>query len=425
MVFRIDRIAACVLAILLLAVPVAAETIQVTVAGGLANAMASAQSGDILELECGVYQEQGIVVVSGVTIEGFGCAILESDGSDSILILQQTDASTSLRGLQFRLADGAFGSVHRGGALRCEEALALVVDCEFVGLQANYGGAVHCAAGSSLSFGECRFLDNWGRAAGGAIACVEDSSPSLQYCLLAGNTAGASGGAIQAVAGSRPALFNCTVADNQSPDGAALSGWDLTGQIVIVDKTIWAGNEGASAWIGDSGSVPTLSCSDLFGNLGGDWTGALADQLGVDYNFSANPLFCGPGLYTLNAASPCAAGASACGRIGAYDVDCDWEVGVPDGLPQVTRFKRVFPNPFNPVTTVLFDVAKDSQVQVEVYDVAGRRIRRLVDAPLTRGTHQVTWRGVDDSDRGVAAGVYFLRLAADETVAVRRVTLIK
>lgn len=423
MLFRFDRIAAGVLSILLLAVPVLAETIEVTVAGGLANALAQAEAGDILELECGVYQEQGLVMVPGVTIRGFGCAILESDASDSILLLQQGGAETRLEGLIFRLMDNAFGMVHKGGALRFEDSSIRVDDCEFTGLQANYGGAVHCSAGSRPVFTNCRFLNNWGRAVGGAIACVDNSSPTLDGCLLAGNSAGASGGAIQAVAGSQPALFNCTLANNQSPEGAAASGWEASR--ALHDKSIWVGQDGASAWLGDYGSVPVISCSDLWDNGGGDWVGALESQAVLDENFSADPVFCGPGLYTLNAASPCADGVSACGRIGAFDVDCDWEVPVPDDLPVVTDFKRVFPNPFNPITTVLFDVAKDSQVQVEVYDVAGRRVRRLVDEPLARGTHQVTWRGNDDSDRGVAAGVYFLRLAADETVAVRRVTLIK
>lgn len=423
MVFRIDRIAVCALAILLVAVAASAETIQVTVAGGLADAMAQAEAGDILELECGVYQEQGIAVVPGVTIRGFGCAILESDASDSILLLQQCGADTRLEGLTFRLPENAFGMVWKGGALRLEESQVRVEDCEFSGLQANYGGAVHCSAGSSPVFLGCRFLNNWGRAVGGAIACVDASSPTLDGCLLVANSAGASGGAIQAVAGSQPGLFNCTLVANQSPDGAAVSGWD--GARAINDKSIWMDQAGAGVWVGDHGSVPSLSCSDLWNNAGGDWVGALAAQADLDENLSADPVFCGPGLYTLNAASPCAAGASACGRIGAYDVDCDWAVGIGDGLPAVTDFKQVYPNPFNPTTTILFDLAKDSRVQVEVYDVAGRRIRRLVDEALTRGTHRAVWRGVDDDDRGVAAGVYFLRLAADETVSVRRVTLIK
>lgn len=72
MVFRTDRVAAYALAILLLAGPAVAGTIEVTVEGGLADAMAGAVAGDILELECGVYREQGIGMVSGVTIRGTG-----------------------------------------------------------------------------------------------------------------------------------------------------------------------------------------------------------------------------------------------------------------------------------------------------------------------------------------------------------------
>jgi len=79
---------------------------------------------------------------------------------------------------------------------------------------------------------------------------------------------------------------------------------------------------------------PTLTCCDLFGNVGGDWTGYIADQLGVDGNFSADPLFCdtaGVDL-TLEECSPCLLGNHPdgynCGDvIGAFGAGCECSAG--------------------------------------------------------------------------------------------------
>lgn len=69
------------------------------------------------------------------------------------------------------------------------------------------------------------------------------------------------------------------------------------------------------------------------------------------------------------------------------------------------------PNPFNPRTTIRFGVAATGPAQLAVYDVAGRRVRVLLEAPaLPAGRHQVVWDGRDDSGRDQASGVYLARL---------------
>ncbi|MBI4720587.1 MAG: hypothetical protein HY770_05100, partial [Chitinivibrionia bacterium] len=74
----------------------------------------------------------------------------------------------------------------------------------------------------------------------------------------------------------------------------------------------------------DSLLIP-ISCTDIFGNVDGDWTPALANSYGQNGNFAADPLFCNQaaGLYTLTANSRCAPANNSCGkRIGARDVGC-------------------------------------------------------------------------------------------------------
>jgi len=74
----------------------------------------------------------------------------------------------------------------------------------------------------------------------------------------------------------------------------------------------------------DPGSL-VFDCSDIYGNDGGDWTGSIASQYGVNGNISADPLFCDAqgGDFTIDAASPCAPTANTCRElIGALGIGC-------------------------------------------------------------------------------------------------------
>jgi len=85
-------------------------------------------------------------------------------------------------------------------------------------------------------------------------------------------------------------------------------------------------------------------------------------------------------------------------------------------------FLAACPNPFNPRTTLRYSVAEAGAVRLAVYDVNGRRVRTLVDAPRGAGTHSVTWNGTDGSGKRVASGVYVVRLTTPtETLTTRAV----
>jgi len=85
-----------------------------------------------------------------------------------------------------------------------------------------------------------------------------------------------------------------------------------------------------------------------------------------------------------------------------------------------------FPNPFNPATVITFSLPHRTRVRLGVYDVAGRRIRTLLDGQvLEAGSAQIVWQGRDDAGKVVGAGVYFTRLEIDDARETRRLTLIK
>ncbi len=89
------------------------------------------------------------------------------------------------------------------------------------------------------------------------------------------------------------------------------------------------------------------------------------------------------------------------------------------------RLEQAYPNPFNPMTTIKFSVPENQKVSLRIYDLAGRLVKILVDEYRETGDYEAVWRGRDNSDRQVAAGVYFARLNSGRFTQSRSVTLVK
>jgi len=84
------------------------------------------------------------------------------------------------------------------------------------------------------------------------------------------------------------------------------------------------------------------------------------------------------------------------------------------------------PNPFNPVTTISYEMPKPGTVDLSVYDVAGKLVKRLVAGEIAgTGRHSVTWDGTSDAGRSVATGVYLCRLEAVGQTANQMMVLVK
>ena len=64
------------------------------------------------------------------------------------------------------------------------------------------------------------------------------------------------------------------------------------------------------------------------------------------------------------------------------------------------------PNPFNPETSISFELPAQSQVRLEIFDVVGQQVRTLVADALSAGPHQVLWNGRDDAGAKVGSGIY-------------------
>ncbi len=86
---------------------------------------------------------------------------------------------------------------------------------------------------------------------------------------------------------------------------------------------------------------------------------------------------------------------------------------------------EVFPNPFNPATTVAFELPRAGSVQVAVHDLAGRRVRTLVSGHRDAGRHEIVWDGRDAQGMSASSGVYLIRLVTSDQTLSRRALLLK
>jgi hypothetical protein len=104
-------------------------------------------------------------------------------------------------------------------------------------------------------------------------------------------------------------------------------------------------------------------------------------------------------------------------------VSCDVS-GVPD-LGEGLGLAQNHPNPFNPSTTIRFNLPGDGKAVLRVYDARGGLVRTLRNEHMVAGNHSVVWNGRDHRGAGVASGVYFYRLDAAGTALTRRMLLLK
>jgi len=79
-------------------------------------------------------------------------------------------------------------------------------------------------------------------------------------------------------------------------------------------------------------------------------------------------------------------------------------------LPAMTRLAAIQPNPFNPSTTIAFELAADGQLELAIFDLRGRLVKMLVSGSGTAGSYRANWNGLDRQGRIVPSGAYICRL---------------
>lgn len=280
--------------------------------------------------------EDSSSVLDGFTI--MGCNNFEAGGAVFI-----NSSSPQILNCQF-ISNYCVGN---GGAIYCNNSSAFLGGCNLKSNAAMGGGAIYCI-NSSITIENCNLDSNTAGSEDGGAISYDHSSGVMKNCRLSSNACGFQGGAINLL-NSTLQLQNCLFAEDSAYYGAGIyaensnlglqnctfaKNWAWFGSAILLKKTA-ATLERSILVFSDSGAAISyyasdmrpinISCCDIFGNRGTDWSGVLAPFRNSAGNMSFNPSFCDTATddYSLDSLSVCAPWNNSCGvLIGAYPVEC-------------------------------------------------------------------------------------------------------
>jgi len=94
-------------------------------------------------------------------------------------------------------------------------------------------------------------------------------------------------------------------------------------------------------------------------------------------------------------------------------------------IPSTFTLHQNFPNPFNPITTLRYDLPSDAFVTISIYDMLGREVIELVSIAQHAGFKSIKWDATDSFGKQVSAGVYLYQIEAGDFVQTRKMVLLK
>lgn len=97
----------------------------------------------------------------------------------------------------------------------------------------------------------------------------------------------------------------------------------------------------------------------------------------------------------------------------------------PPVIPTLTSLDKVYPNPFNPLTTISYGLAKSENVSIQVYNIKGQPVRTLVSGAQSGGTYRLQWNGTNDNGRALSSGVYYIKMTAGKYTTTQKAILMK
>ena len=327
------RFAAVFFAVLLMSPTVLASTwyIQSDGAGDAPTIQAgidSASSGDTVLVEYGIYLEHDISMKSGIClISETGrpdCVTIDAQQMGRVIHCSNIDNTARIEG--FTLTHGRPSGVwpnDRGGGIECDYASPTIEYCDFIDNWAVRGGGMRLRHSSSI-VRNCNFISNSTSENGGGLL-FRYATANAWNCSFISNTAGTTGGGVKCFESS-PILENCSFANNSATTGGGIAVQGPNANPSVINTILAFSASGAGLYC--DGGAPTFSCSDVFGNTGGDFIGCNPFPIGIDGNFSSDPLYCDQDYFdlSLHSNSPCAPGnhptGGDCGLIGALSVGC-------------------------------------------------------------------------------------------------------
>jgi len=98
--------------------------------------------------------------------------------------------------------------------------------------------------------------------------------------------------------------------------------------------------------------------------------------------------------------------------------------GTPD-IPLVTGIRSIYPNPFNPSATIMYELEQPANVNIDIYNNRGQIVRSFAIGQKEKGSHKLLWDGTDNSGSACGTGIYFIKMQAGKETFVKKAALVK
>jgi hypothetical protein len=317
------------------------------------------------------------------------------------------------------------------------------------------GGGIYNWEYSNPIFENVLIAKNYAPNDGGGILNYYSCNPNFNNITIYGNETLTRGGGIF-LSHAASAIITNSILWNNIPEEIhfSVNNSDYPNEATLINSALQGGVEGivtnnngtvvhgTGECLGEDPScglaVTESDCMLLGDFYSCTWNPIIIEMIVID----SNPLFVDTenGDYTLQTGSPCIDAGRAdldgdgtddiidyCGfapDMGAYEYiteECEeLSFSQETPLPIHCSLNSAYPNPFNPVTTIVYDVPNMSNVSIKIYDIKGSEVAELIYGNFTIGSHTVSW---DASEH--PSGVYFVKMIAGEYISTKKLMLVK
>ena len=113
-------------------------------------------------------------------------------------------------------------------------------------------------------------------------------------------------------------------------------------------------------------------------------------------------------------------------NVGEQDTtNCEQVSIIDETFPVTYNLYNAYPNPFNPITNLRYDLPEDALVNITIYDMMGRVVNNLVSNHQTAGQKSIQWNATNDTGSPVSAGLYFYMIQANDFMQTKKMVLLK
>ncbi|MBL7067500.1 MAG: T9SS type A sorting domain-containing protein [Candidatus Marinimicrobia bacterium] len=350
-----------------------------------------------------------------ITLQGMGDSLTIIDGEHAGRIFECSEVnSVNIKGLSI-----INGYDDYGAGIYCDQSGLTLEDVWIKECKGSYGAGIYAENNSIVQMKFVSITDDSARY-GGAIGCR----------------------------GSKVEILNSTIANNDGRFGGVFIQSDYEyeriSNIFIVNTIIWKN--------GDY-EIVAYKTNPIFAIVHSDIYEIVSQKYGdntlnwMEGNIDSDPLFIGgdPFDYRLSTGSPCretgtnlvvlegdtlfylpdSCYSGSTPNIGRWGVDPALGIESQDLFPDKFVLYPNYPNPFNPSTTIAYEIPKPSQVEILIFDITGRQVCHLVHSKQQAGYYQVIWDGKNNNGLEVPSGQYFLLMKTEHCRKTQKMVFLK